>query len=157
MQKNLITNKYPRTFHLPFSPGRGKDDKVAKNINNIFEKDIIITEKLDGSNVCLETNICYARSHSHPPTHKSFDIVKSIHSNIKHLIPENYQVFCENLFAKHSIYYSNLISCLFILGIRDIEKSVWLSVEENILWSNELNIAIVPILFDGKINCEKHL
>ena len=46
--------KYPRSYHLPFSPGATSDDKKWTNEQAIAYttgKDLVVTEKLDGSNV----------------------------------------------------------------------------------------------------------
>lgn len=142
-------SKYPRTPHLPWSPGGTSDDKKIKSIDHFLNRIIIITEKMDGSNVCLESNNCFARSHSSQPNHPSFDAFKSLHSQIKHLIPNNLQIFGEWLFAKHSIYYDHLPSWLMIFGVRDLKNNTWGSWEEVILWAQELNVPTAPLLFEG--------
>jgi len=43
--------KYPRTVHLPFSPGATNDDKIICNMDSFVGKEIVITEKMDGE--CL--------------------------------------------------------------------------------------------------------
>ncbi len=40
--------KYPRTFHLPISPGVSSDDKVHKDISIFNNKDVVVTLKMDG-------------------------------------------------------------------------------------------------------------
>ena len=47
--------KYPRTFHLPWSPGATSDDKMLKSIEHFIGKEVVITEKMDGEN-CLDRN-----------------------------------------------------------------------------------------------------
>ena len=84
-----MSKKYNRTFHFPFSPGATKDDKIAKDISNFFNKDVVLTVKMDGSNVCMESENCFARSHSSSPNHPSFSAFKAIHASLKHLIPDN--------------------------------------------------------------------
>lgn len=45
--------KYPRTPHLSFSPGVGKDD-IKLDSNTIFaDSQIVVTEKMDGENTTL--------------------------------------------------------------------------------------------------------
>lgn len=44
--------KYPRTYHLPFSPGTTKDDRVLKDYSNFFGKEVVVLTKMDGEN-CL--------------------------------------------------------------------------------------------------------
>ena len=37
--------KYPRTYHLPFSPGFTSDDKVLKDDSQFYGKRVVVTEK----------------------------------------------------------------------------------------------------------------
>ena len=54
--------KYPRTFHLDFSPGVSNDDKVIENYNSLEGKEIVVTTKLDGENTSLYSDYLHARS-----------------------------------------------------------------------------------------------
>ena len=51
----MISEKYGRTYHYPFSPGTTSDDRI----NHTYWEDIqrirtlVHTEKLDGENNCL--------------------------------------------------------------------------------------------------------
>lgn len=149
--------KYPRTYHLTFSPGGTNDDKKIKSNNIFLNKEVIITAKLDGSNLCLSNTNVYARTHSGPPKHKSFDLAKSFHNEIKLNIPDNLYIYCEYLFAKHSIHYNKLPSYFMIFNILDISKNIWLSWDEIINISNDLNMQTAPLLFRGNFTSEKVL
>lgn len=149
--------KYPRTFHLPNSPGNTSDDKKIDSVESILNKKVVITEKLDGSNVCLERDVCYARSHSGPPTHESFDQFKAIHASIKHLIPENFQIYGEYCFALHSIYYGKLPNYLNIFAVKDEAKNIWLSWEDVKLWADELKLPTVPELLVNEFDNQKDI
>ena len=48
--------KYPRTFHLPWSPGATSDDKMLDGIDHFFGCECVITEKLDGENTTIYYN-----------------------------------------------------------------------------------------------------
>jgi len=39
--------KYPRTYHLPDSPGRTSDDKVIQDISPFLNQLHVVTEKMD--------------------------------------------------------------------------------------------------------------
>ena len=146
-----MSQKYPKTLHLPWSPGVSNDDKRMMDVSSFLNVPLLITEKMDGSNVCLEHNIVYARSHNQVPKHPSFDMLKGMHAEFRHLIPENFQIFGEWLYAKHSIKYFDLPSYLMIFGIRDIitgEWSDWQQVEE---MATDLRVATVPVLERGLI------
>ncbi len=157
--------KYNRTFHLPWSEGCSSDDKKATSVSSLINSEIIITEKLDGSNCCLERDNCFARTHAGPPTHPSFDVIKAKHARTKHLIPEGYQFFGENLFAQHSIHYNKLPAFFMLFAIRVLngtdksgEKAVfWESWDTLRLFADELELEMVPVLFDGKVSSEKEL
>ena len=45
--------KYPRTFHLPWSMGITKKDKVLDDAKHFRNKRVIITPKFDGENTTL--------------------------------------------------------------------------------------------------------
>jgi len=126
--------KYPRTYHLPFSPG-APEDKIIKDINTLLNVPVIITEKLDGSNVSIMSDKCFARSHANPPKHASFDMFKAFHAQVKHLIPLQVQLFGEWLYAKHSIEYENLPGYFLLFGVRNINTQMWTS------WSSVEKIA----------------
>lgn len=149
--------KYPRTFHLTFSPGCSNDDKMLENNDSFLNKEIIITDKLDGSNLCFSSTDCFARSHAGPPEHRSFDLAKSFHSTIKYSIPEEYLVFMEYCFAKHSIYYDKLDNYFNMIGAYNTIHDKWLSWEDVCAFSKKLSIPTVPILFQGSFAKESHL
>lgn len=112
-------DKYPRTPHVPSSPGATKDDRKLSSLACFMGRPVVITEKLDGSNVCLTRDDVFARSHSGPPTHASFDLLKVKHACVRSLIPEGIQLFGEWLYAVHSIKYDKLGDHLYVFGIRD--------------------------------------
>ena len=54
--------KYPRTFHLPISPGVSSDDKVHKDISILNNKEVVVTLKMDGDNTSIYNDYYHARS-----------------------------------------------------------------------------------------------
>ena len=149
--------KYPRTYHLPWSEGATNDDKISKDVSYILNRKILISEKLDGSNCCLTRDNCFARSHSGPASHESFDIAKAFHSTIKFDIPDNILMFIEHCYAKHSIFYSNLKSYYNIITLFDLHRNMWLSFDDIQLYSEVFQIPTVPILYSGVVSSEKEL
>jgi hypothetical protein len=58
MDKSVIFTdfvKYPRTFHLPWSPGMNRDDRMMGDVAVFEGQEVMICEKLDGEN-CLDEN-----------------------------------------------------------------------------------------------------
>ena len=106
--------KYPRTFHLPNSPGRSSDDKVHADLSVFQGKNLMATIKMDGENTTMTRDTVHARSLD-SNDHESQHWVKSLWSQIRFNIPEGWRVCGENLFAKHSIAYKNLGSYFHVL------------------------------------------
>ena len=62
--------KYPRTFHLPWSPGVASDDKVIESLDAFVGREVVVTEKMDGENSSLYSNgHIHARSMDSVITH----------------------------------------------------------------------------------------
>ena len=149
--------KYPRTFHLPWSPGGTSDDKIAIDISTLLNVPIVISEKCDGSNTCMERKKCFARSHAGAPSHSSFDQFKALHASLKRHINDGLQLFGEYVFARHSIEYSELPGYFLLFGLRDLELNEWTSWEDVKMWANALCIPTVPVLYSGTVHSEKEL
>jgi hypothetical protein len=145
----MISEKYPRTYHLPFSEGVTRDDRVMPDVDELLDIPIVFSEKMDGSNVSLERKEVFARSHGKAPAHKSFSLLKAMHSGIKHQIPEKMQVFCEYLYARHTVPYYNLPNYLMVIGVREVTDNVWLSIIESQNIASKLGLSYVPILGDA--------
>jgi hypothetical protein len=143
----MTSPKYPRTPHFPWSPGGTSDDRRLLDVSGLLNVPVVITEKLDGSNVCLESEAVYARSHGNVPSHPSFDLLKAFHAQVKGKIPSDTQVFGEWLYARHSIAYDSLPHYLAIFGVRFIKDTpMWASWEEVELWAEELGCPTAPVL-----------
>jgi ATP-dependent RNA circularization protein (DNA/RNA ligase family) len=148
-------SKYPRTYHFPFSAGVTNDDRVADTMSNLIGQDIVITEKLDGSNASLVRDGVYGRSHVDFSKNPWDREMWMIHDRIKFDIPDGVFLFGENLEGIHSIEYINLTSYFYIFGIRD--NNIWIpwgKVEE---YAYLFDIPTVPVLFKGIVNSEKEL
>ena len=66
-----LNKKYPRTYHLPFSPGTTSDDKKlgADWFKDYEGKEVTIQSKLDGENLSMNVQGAFARSHGAPTEH----------------------------------------------------------------------------------------
>jgi hypothetical protein len=151
--------KYNRTFHFPWSPGATNDDKIAASVSSLVKVPIIITEKMDGSNTSLESGGCFARTHSGPPTHTSFDGLKALHASIGYELPAGMQLFGEWCFALHSIAYESLPGYFLLFGIRELDSidQFWYAWEEVESYAEYFELPTVPVLFKGTVNSEKEL
>jgi hypothetical protein len=139
--------KYPRTPHLPHSPGKASDDKVITSLSGFENQEIVTTEKLDGSNITLASDIIHARSVD-SGIHRWDAPVASIWATIRQDIPLGWRVSGESLYARRSVAYNDLPGYFIVFGIWN-EKNELLSWDETIEWANLLNLPIVPVLYRG--------
>ena len=148
-------SKYNRSNHLFFSPNLQNDDRKADTIDTLLNREVIITEKLDGSNTCFTKEFCFGRSHA-APTNNPWDVkVRELHSILKHSLSEDLWLFGEGMEAIHSITYSNLTSVFYLFNIKYGNK--WLSWQEVEEYAYLLNIPTVPVLYKGIFKSEKEL
>jgi len=118
-------------------------DRILENIDNLINKEVITTEKVDGGNTCIHQGQVYARSANEPTKHASFDFIKTNYLWRFNAF-EDLIFYCENMYAIHSIEYSNLQSYLYILGIR--YEDTWLSWVDTVDISNYISIPAVPFI-----------
>lgn len=146
-----MKQKYPRTVHLPFSPGVSSDDLKIDVLNKFVGQDIVVTEKMDGENSTLYRDGYHARSLD-SRHHPSRDWIKAFWGNICHEIPEGWRICGENLFAKHSVGYDQLESYFYGFSIWD-DRNVCQSWDETVeYWFKELNIVPVSVLYRGRFD-----
>ena len=139
--------KYPRTHHLPWSPGVTSDDRVMEDLAGFEGEEVAITAKMDGEQTTMYRNGFHARSLD-TPSHPSRDWLWGLHRRMGHDIPEGWRVCGENLYAVHSIQYRNLPAHFLIFSIWN-EKNVCLSWAETVEWINLLGLGQVPVLYQG--------
>jgi hypothetical protein len=151
-----MIEKYPRTFHLPFSPKVSNDDKKwdeSELEEQFFGTEVLISEKMDGSNVCLTNKDLFARSHSSAPTHPSFGPLKVFHQEIKNLISDDISFFGEYCFAVHSVKYTLLPHFLNIFAVRFGDD--WLDWDDVQDLSREIGVPTVPVILSGCFSSKK--
>jgi len=139
--------KYPRTPHLPWSPGFCEDDIRHQNVSNFAGMEVVVTEKMDGENTSLYCDHMHARSLD-SRHHPSRDWLKNWHGAIAHTIPEGWRVCGENVFARHSVAYQSLASYFYGFSIWNA-NNICLGWEETLEWFEILEIQPVPVIFQG--------
>jgi hypothetical protein len=122
--------------------------------DNIFvEKEIVVSEKIDGEGFSLYHDYLHARS-INSKDHGSRHWLKNLHSHIKYLIPKGWKICGENMFACHSIFYNKLPSYFLVFGIFD-ENNNYLSWDDVVGYSKILDLVTVPVLYRGIWDIEK--
>ena len=50
---NIQHCKYPRTAHVPWSPGATEDDVIIDTVDCFAGREVVVTEKMDGENTTM--------------------------------------------------------------------------------------------------------
>lgn len=145
--------KYPRTPHLPWSRP-GEDDVWMEEM---FAPDtyVVVTEKLDGECTSIYSDgSIHARSidsKDHPSRH----YVKGMAAYVTpRILFQDLVLLGENVFAKHSIHYTELSSYFYLFGVRLREDILsWDEVED---WAEELGLMTAPVIWCGRWGDFKH-
>jgi hypothetical protein len=148
-------SKYARTYHLPWSLGATSDDKISDSVESLIGIDIVITEKLDGSNTGITNRGVYGRSHadfsSNPWDKEAWNLFYRIRNDIS----DDVFLFGEGMYGIHSIEYTNLDSYFYLFGVRD--NNIWIPWEGVEEYSYLLDIPTVPVLFKGSVKSVREL
>lgn len=147
--------KYPRTAHLPWSPGISSDDIKTNNtyLRMLLDSGpVVITEKMDGECTTMYCDHIHARS-INSGYHISRSRVKQLHNKVGHLIPEGWRVCGENMQAHHSIHYDQLPDWFLGFSIWN-DEDICLSWLDSLEWFELLGLKSVPILYHGLIDID---
>lgn len=137
----------PRTYHLPWSAGLHDDDKMMRSLDGLIGQRVIVSEKHDGESTSIYSDNFHARSPD-GRHHPSRDRVKAWAASIQHDIPPQWRLGGENMYAQHSIAYTDLPH--YFLGFHMWDaKNQCLSWDETLEWFALLGVTPVPVLYDG--------
>ncbi|MFJ3122740.1 RNA ligase family protein [Streptomyces sp. NPDC086993] len=137
---------YPRTAHLPWSPGATSDDVRIADLAALTGREVVVTEKLDGENTTLYADGLHARSLD-SAHHPSRGWVKALQGRIGARVPDGWRVCGENLFARHSIPYEDLESFFYGFSVWDGERC--LDWDRTVEFLRDLGIPVPPVLWRG--------
>ena len=148
----VMNTKYPRTYHVPWSPGATSDDKKLPEgwfvDDGWADKELVITEKLDGENSCMTNLDVYARPHG-APTRSPWSVNlwgdNGLYWHVRDLIAEGEYVYGENLYGEHSIHYDRLPTYFFIFAFRS--NDYWYDWDSVVEMAKILSIPTVPVLY----------
>lgn len=130
-----------------WSLGATSDDKILPTTVHFEGQEIVVTEKMDGENTTLYSDYYHARSID-GQHHPSRDWVKGFWGTIRHNIPERWRVCGENMFAVHSIRYSDLETYFLGFSVWN-DDNVCLSWDKTTEWMELIGVTSVPVLYRG--------
>lgn len=137
---------YPRTPHLPWSPGATSDDVRLTDLAGLAGAEAVVTEKLDGENTTLYADGLHARSLD-SAHHPSRGRVKALQGRIGPRIPAGRRICGENVFARHSIPYEDLSSHFYGFSVWD--GDLCLGWDRTVEFLRDLGIPTPPVLWRG--------
>ncbi|MFF8613480.1 RNA ligase family protein [Streptomyces sp. NPDC015350] len=137
---------YPRTAHLPWSPGATSDDVRIADLSGLAGREVVVTEKLDGENTTLYPDGLHARSLD-SAHHPSRGWVKALQGRIGARIPAGRRICGENMFARHSLPYDGLESYFYGFSVWDGERC--LDWDRTVAFLRDLGIPVPPVLWRG--------
>lgn len=144
--------KYPRTVHLPWSPGLQNDDRVIKSLDGLIGCEVVVTEKMDGENTTLYNDTLHARSID-GRYHASRDWIKRFWAeNVAYRMDgfQHGRICGENMYAQHSIRYDDLDS--YFYGFSFWNQNKCLSWDLTLCLFKDFNITPVRTLWRGKFS-----
>ena len=140
--------KYPRTPYWPYSPTLGRGDTVHSDPERFVGSPIVVTEKLDGSNVLIHRGKVYGRSVAAEAANKWMAMVKKHHA-WKVTEPDVY-LYGEDIYGVHSIEYGAVgeNETFHAFALRD-SKGDFRSMAALEQFAAERSIPVVPVLYRG--------
>lgn len=144
--------KYPRTKHHPISKSVTDDDKVLSKLEleSLYGEEYSASIKMDG-----ECTTIYPDGYTHARSidskhHSSRDWLKRLSGEVSHLIPKGLRICGENLYARHSIAYTDLPS--YFLGFSVWKDDICMSVDYGLAVMRGMGIIPVNHIWRGVLS-----
>ncbi|MFJ6940676.1 RNA ligase family protein [Streptomyces sp. NPDC101132] len=138
---------YPRTPHLPWSPGASGDDVRVGGLGGLDGREVVVTEKLDGENTTLYADGLHARSLD-SAHHPSRAWVKALQGRVGAGIPAGWRVCGENLYARHSLAYDELDGYFYGFSVWDAADRC-LDWDDTVRFLRRLGVPAPRVLWRG--------
>lgn len=145
--------RFPRTSHVPFSPGVNSDDRTLQDLSAFEGQRVVVTVKRDGSNTSVyPTGDFHARSPD-ARSHPSQAMARAEAAKWQYDLPPGWRVCAENLYRRHSIAYDDLPAWLLGFHVWN-EKNICLPWDETLEWFELLGVTPVETIYDGPFDGE---
>jgi len=140
--------KYPRTPYWPYSPTIGRGDAVHSDPERFVGRPVVVTEKLDGSNVLIHRGKVYGRSVAEEAANKWMAMVKKHHA--WKVTEPDIHLYGEDIYGVHSIEYGAVgeEETFYAFALRD-GRGDFSSTAALERFAGERSIPVVPVIFRG--------
>ena len=161
--------KYPRTPHLFGSKGTDDDRHMGARDSAKFIADasLIAEEKIDGTNVGIHFTsagrmVLQCRGHEITEgMHPQYDLFKQWTAVkrplLEQMLADQFILFGEWLYARHSVFYRALPHYFFEFDIYDKNETCFLSLERRLSMLEGTGIHTVPVVHQGSASHEQLL
>ena len=145
MTDEILLRKYPRTLYWPSSPSKAPGDRYIQNPEWYVGAEVLVTEKLDGSNVLLHKGEAYTRGLNKAP----WLAMARKYAAWKTFTKDGY-LYGEDIFGVHSIEYDAVTPDRTFYMFNYMDKTGWFySCAELMGMAKELDMPMVPWVFYG--------
>lgn len=158
--------KYPRTPHLFGSKGTDDDKHLGEQESGriLADESLIVEEKIDGTNVGIHFSdsgelVLQCRGHLITEgMHPQYDLFKQWATvkrpALEAQLQQQFILFGEWVYARHSIHYRQLTHYFFEFDIYDKDQEAFLDLERRMALLEETGIQTVPVVHKGTVDRE---
>ncbi|EIX9774311.1 TPA: RNA ligase family protein [Klebsiella pneumoniae] len=158
--------KFPSTPHVFYHPNI-RDDKVISDKERLLlsTQRVIIEEKIDGANLGISFNanadllLQNRGSFLHQPFNGQWkmlpDWLNHNHDNLFDCIRDQYIIFGEWCYARHSIHYTRLPDYYLAFDVFDKKRKIFLPIPQRNEIISNANLHCVPFLDEGFFELNK--
>ena len=129
--------EYPRTLHLPDSPG-APAGRIQPDLSWL-DGELVVTEKLDGSFLVFTRDAVQGGAPAP---------AQALWAMTAHRIPDDWRVCGESMWVRRRIAYTDLPGVFIVFGIWD-ETDTLLGWDDTVEWAQRLELPVVPVLYRG--------
>ncbi|HEV2764056.1 MAG TPA: RNA ligase family protein [Pyrinomonadaceae bacterium] len=155
--------KYPRTPHLDgsrFQPG--DEDLRVVSLEHLAGRHLVVEEKLDGANSAVSFGddgrlLLQSRGHflDGGPREKHFGLLKAWATSVKaglwDVLGSRFVMYGEWLYAKHTIFYDDLLHYFFEFDVLDKSSGRFLSTRDRRELLDGAPVLPAPVLYSGEV------
>jgi hypothetical protein len=143
--------KPPRTYHLPWSLGKTKDDRVMEDTTFFEGKDVVVTIKQDGENCSIYPDGFVHSRRVEPLNSPNSERIKALAASLSGDLSDGMWLCGESLIRQHTIHYRNLIDHphWFFQVFNIWKRNQCLSWDEILEWCELLELPTVPVIYRG--------
>ncbi len=167
---NIDIYKYPRTYHIEGSGiQRGDEDLAVVPLREFAGRHLVVEEKMDGANSAIsfdDNRRMLLQSRGHylvgGPREKQFHLFKTWASRytteLWEALGDRYVMYGEWLYAKHTVFYTDLPHYFMEFDVFDKTNEEFLSTERRRAFLAQMPFVVsVKVLHEGMVQTMQEL